>query len=72
MGKYLWIITCLCDDYFYSDVARLNFRSLVISNSAETIFVFISSFAWLSIPHGEIIALFPPLERDREIGRAHV
>ena len=36
-----------------------------MSRSAEIIFVSISSFAWFRIPHGEIIALFPPLEFDR-------
>ena len=36
-----------------------------MSRFAEMILVFVSSFAWFRIPHGEIMALFPPLEFDR-------
>ena len=41
------------------------FLNLFISRSAEIILLFISSLAWFRIPHGDIIALFPPLEFDR-------
>ena len=51
-------------NFYLEIVARLYFLSFVMSKSAEIILVFISSFAWFRIPHGEIIALFPPLEFD--------